>query len=572
MSRIRRIFWLIIPAAVIIVFLILYFGIGEGNDEGDDNGDQERIDAAVTEMMARMSLEEKVGQVIIAYFNGPEFTPELAEEFRELHLGGVILYGVTGNIESLEQVAGLTAQIQQSAVDAGGVPLFITIDQEGGNVVRLTEGVTVFPGNMALGATGSEELAGLSAAVTANELRILGINFNFAPVVDVNNNPDNPVIGVRSFGSDPAEVARLGVAMVGPYRRAGVLATAKHYPGHGDTDVDSHFGLPLIPHDLPRLAEIELLPFREMVAAGIPAVMTAHILVPGLTGGDGLPATLSPRAISYLREEIGFEGLIVSDAMSMAAITEHWELGEASVMAFGAGVDLVLFGPWIGFEEGDRRRVFTALKEAVEDGTISVERLDESVKRILTYKKKYGLVDDPWPRPDSLHELVSPENLDVARNIARESVTLVRDRASVIPLSPDEAVPLLWPAEREDALAPLLEVSPYLQPHLAPLRPSPRKTEELLQSLGDFPLVLAATYNLRDNPAWADLVNALAGETEVAVLAIASPYDLTVVPAAGAYLCTYSDTAVSMQALGEVLNGALVPRGRLPVELPGIGE
>ena len=210
---------LLILAAVLLIFEYFRRSPGENREPG-------RVENEVAEILRNMSLEEKIGQVIVAYFSGPDFSPALAEELRELPLGGVILFSGAGNIESPAQVASLTEQIQRAAIDRGMVPLFIAVDQEGGAVARLTEGVTLFPGNMALGATGSEELARLSAAVTARELRILGINFNFAPVVDVNNNPDNPVIGVRSFGSDPHEVARLGRAMVVPYRHEKVIATA----------------------------------------------------------------------------------------------------------------------------------------------------------------------------------------------------------------------------------------------------------------------------------------------------------------------------------------------------------
>ena len=554
---------LLILAAALLTFEYFRRSAGENREPG-------RVEDEVAEIIRNMSLEEKIGQVIIAYFSGPDFGSAFAEELQELPLGGVILFSAAGNIESPAQVAGLTGQIQRAALDSGMVPLFIAVDQEGGAVARLTEGVTLFPGNMALGATGSEELARLSAAVTARELRILGINFNFAPVVDVNNNPDNPVIGVRSFGSNPQEVARLGRAMVVPYRHEKVIATAKHFPGHGDTDVDSHYGLPLIPHGLSRLRELELFPFQAMVDAGVPAVMLAHILVPGLTGSDELPASLSPQAVRYLRDEMGFDGLVVSDSMSMGAISGRWGLEEAAVMAFQAGVDLILFGPWSGVEPGDSWRIFDALKKAVDEGMITLERLEQSVKRILASKKEYGILDDPLPRRENLSSLASPENLELARRIARESITLVRDGASLIPLSPQETIPLIWPAELERALAPLVEECPFLQPRLLPLGASGAEIEKLLDSLRGSALVLAGTSNLRRYPPWIDLLNTLAEETELVLLALSSPYDLLAVPRAGACLCTYSHTGVSMQALAEVLKGTLAPRGRLPVELPGL--
>lgn len=551
---------IVLIAVIIIGFMVLYYSYYI-NGSNIENGE------SVKDILEGMSLEEKVGQVILAYFSGPEFSSTPARELREFPLGGVILFSDAGNIESPGQVADLTEAIQRAAVDNGVVPLFIAVDQEGGNVARLTEGVTVFPGNMALGATGSEELSRQSAAVIAWELRTLGINFNFAPVVDVNSNAHNPVIGVRSFGSDPHAVARLGRAMVEPYRREKVIATAKHFPGHGNTDVDSHYGLPLIPGDLSRLAELELLPFQEMIDAGIPAVMMAHILAPGLTGSKELPASLSPEAVSYLREEMGFQGLVVSDSLSMGAISERWGLEEAAVEAFRAGVDLILFGPWIGTSPGDGKKIFSALLGALEEGTITTERLDQSVERIIAVKKKYGLLADPWPRRDQLSRLAGPENREVARQIARESITLVRDRLPVIPLPAGEMVPLIWPAELEGSLAPLVEGCPDLQPYLLPFDATAAEIGEMRESLHEYPTVMVGASNLKNYPVWIELIDALTVDKRVALLALSSPYDLLEVSDIDTYLCTYSDSSVSLQALAGVLNGSLAPLGRLPVHL-----
>jgi len=567
----RKIYWGLV--VVFMFFLLITAGCifrsQDKKSQDKENGEGAAEDA-IELMLQEMTIEQKVGQLIMAYFDGPEFGADLAAALRELHLGGVILFSSTGNIENPAQVAALTAYIQNAALASGGIPLFIAADQEGGIVARFREGVTVFPGNMALGAAGSEDLARLTAAVLARELRTMGVNLNFAPVVDVNNNPDNPVIGVRSFGSDPALVSRLGAAMVAPYREAGVLATAKHFPGHGDTAVDSHYGLPQIDHDWARLSSVELPPFQAMVDARVPAVMAGHILMPALTGSAELPTSLSPQAIGYLREEMGFEGLILSDSMSMGAITENWGLEEACVKAIQAGSDMIVFGPWSGVEAGDRGRIFRALKEAVEQGTISLERLDQAVKRILRAKKEYGILDDPLPQADSLSEMAAAEHLEVARRVARESVTLVRDRGDVIPLDPAGTVPLIWPAEQEEALAPLLEECPFIQPQLLPLAASGAETAALFEALRSAPLVLAGSYNLRSYTAWVELINALEEETDVVLLAMASPYDILAVPGTTACLATYSDCRASVQALARILRGALEPRGSLPVTIPGL--
>ena len=341
----RSQYWL--KFTVFIVFLFLLFNtIGFAQDNVD-------VDA----ILGRMTLEEKVGQVIFGFFRGPFLTPELEEMIRDYHLGGVILYSISGNIVNPMQVAMLVNAIQYCAEKSQQLPLMISIDQEGGLVERLTEGVTVFPGNMALGATRSIELAKKTAEITARELRILRITMNYAPVMDVNSNPDNPIIGIRSFGSDPEIVSKLGSVMVEPYKREKVLCTAKHFPGHGNVDIDSHIGLPIIKRSHDDLEEVELVPFKSIVQKGIPAVMTAHIVVPALSGSDELPATLSPKALSYLRDDWKFNGLILTDSMGMGAIDQRWGIEEASILAFQAGADVLLFGADKGHEPEEQKAV-----------------------------------------------------------------------------------------------------------------------------------------------------------------------------------------------------------------------
>ncbi len=526
-------------------------------------GTSERVEA----LLQQMSLEEKVGQVMLGCFNGPELSQELAQRLTDIHLGGVILYSITGNIENVGQVANLVEDIQQHAVKSGGIPLFVGIDQEGGRVCRITEGVTVFPGNMALGATGNTELARQSASVMAKELRIMGINMNFAPVVDVNNNPNNPVIGVRSFGSSPEDVARLGTAMVDAYQEQGVLASAKHFPGHGDTDIDSHVALPIIPHDIKRLQSVELPPFKAMVEVGVPAVMTAHVLAPAITQSDELPATLSPEALKYLRQDMGFDGLIVSDSLGMGAITQKWGLEEAALQCFLAGADILLFGADEMNGPRTQEQVYQTLLKAAQSGQISSERLDQSVRRILNAKLKYGILDDPLPRQDKMDELAAPENLAVAEQVARESITLVRDIKHVLPFSGRQTVPIIWPQEVEETLAPLLEKCPCLKPYLVPLEPTETELQQLTAEFRDYPTLVVGTYNLYRNTEWAKLVQSL-GQERVLALAMGSPYDLMQIPQVSGYVAAYSDKPVTVRALGKLLRGDLSPQGHLPVELP----
>jgi len=538
----------------------------------------------VEDLLVSMTVEEKVGQMMIGFFRGNSLSPELARRLETVRLGGVILYSVSGNVESTSQVAGLVRGIQTCAKSAGVLPLFVAIDQEGGLISRLTSGVTVFPGNMALGATGETSLAATQARLQARELRILGITWNYAPVTDVNSNPANPIIGIRSFGSDPGLVADMGTAMIVPYAGECVLCTAKHFPGHGDTDTDSHLGLPVLRKDREALEKVELAPFRAMIGQGVPAIMTAHVEVPALEpDGAARPATLSSAILQdLLRQEMGFEGLLVTDSMGMGAIDQHWGMEEASVLAVLAGADMLIFGADKGHEPEEQDGVFAFLVEAVRSGRIPESRIDGAVARILRAKEALGILDDPWPREGDLDRLAAPESLAVAEEIAERSVTLVRNpnrrgsggcavsggaKASVLPLA-GEKIPLVWPKEYESALAPLLLECPGFVPMLLPLDPASEDMEEACAALEERETVFAGSYDLHRNAGWKALLRRL-GEERLVLLSVRSPYDLLHVEDVCGYLVTYGDRPASMKALGRILSGVSSPKGHLPVELPG---
>lgn len=542
------------------VSLLLLQGCNYPDDKNSTANEQ------VETLLRDMSTEEKVGQLMIGFFQGPTLSPELQSRIKSIHLGGVILYSVTGNITGVNQVAGLVDDIQKSAINTGEIPLFISIDQEGGRVARLTDGVTVFPGNMALGAVGSEALSRESAAVTARELRILGITMNFAPVVDVNSNPKNPIIGVRSFGSSPAEVARLGRAMIAPYEREGVICTAKHFPGHGDTDVDSHLGLPVINSDLAHLRDVETPPFISMIEGGVPAIMTAHVLVPAID--KELPATLSPTILGLLRKS-GFNGLIITDSLTMGAVVKEWGVKEAAIRALIAGADILLFGADTGHKPDEQEQVFNALVEAVRSGRISQERLNDAVRRVLAAKIKYRIIDNPFPKKSLMNTLASPESIALAKRIAQESITLVRNEKGILPLSGDTAIPIIWPLEYKEAIKPLLQECPFLQQHFISLDSKPSDIDDVIESLKENKTVIVATYDLRKYPAWKNLLQQL-NHKRIAVIAMRDPYDLLLVPSIGTYIATYGDTRASVEALGKLLKGDIPPKGLLPVDLPGL--
>lgn len=342
--------------------------------------------AAIERLLGGMDLRDKLGQMLLGGFDGTKMTTEAMKLISAYRAGGIIYF--SRNVSSPEQLAALTRELQEAASANGVPPLWVSIDQEGGMVARITEGVTLMPGQMAIAAAGSAEDAYRAAYVSGSELRRIGINLNYAPVLDVNNNPLNPVIGVRSFGESPEAAAEFGAAAVRGYQDAGVAATAKHFPGHGDTDVDSHLDLPTVPHDRARMDKVELVPFRRAFAEGVDAVMSAHIYFPALEK-EKLPVTLSPAVLTgLLREELGFEGIITTDCMEMNAIAEHYGVAEASVLAVLAGADQILVS-----HRSDRQgAALAALEAAVHEGRIAEARIDDSVRRLLRMKWKRGIL------------------------------------------------------------------------------------------------------------------------------------------------------------------------------------
>ncbi|MBZ0169390.1 Beta-hexosaminidase A precursor [Candidatus Methylomirabilis lanthanidiphila] len=325
-----------------------------------------------------MTLLEAIGQLFILGFEGNRPSEALKAFVRELAPGGVILFG--RNLGSPEEIAALTHALQA----ASSTPLFIAIDQEGGKVARLQAPFTRWPSAEAVGAAGSTELTAAIAASIARELMAVGINMNMAPVLDVLTNPANPVMAGRSYGSDPHMVARHGIAFFRGLAERGVIAVGKHFPGHGDTTVDSHLALPLVPHDLDRLSTVEFAPFAASISAGIPALMTAHLLIPALD--REWPATLSRRILTdLLRQQMGFEGLVISDDLLMQGIADNTPPGEAAIRLLEAGGDLVL----VCHDEAAQREALRAVAEAVETGRLSEARVRVSGDRIAKAKADY---------------------------------------------------------------------------------------------------------------------------------------------------------------------------------------
>lgn len=346
------------------------------------------LETQIESYINKMTLKEKVGQMLSVGFDGLEPSPAIKDMIQNYHVGSVILF--PRNVKDSMQLVSLINQLK--ALNKNNpLPLIISADQEGGKVNRLPEDATRFPANLILGRRNSVQLAYDVGRVTAVEMRAYGFNLNFAPVLDIFSNPRNTVIGERALGTNPEVVARLGVALMKGLKDGGVIPVIKHFPGHGDTVVDSHVDLPRLDHDMQRLKSFELIPFKRAIEEGADTVMVAHIMFPNITK-EKVPASLSREIITgMLRQELGFEGVVISDDMEMGAIQKNYGIEEAAVRAVLAGTDIVL----ICHTYEKQKQAFEAIIKAVDDGTIPMERIDESVKRIIALKLKYGLNDQP---------------------------------------------------------------------------------------------------------------------------------------------------------------------------------
>jgi beta-N-acetylhexosaminidase len=393
--------------------------------------------AWVDSTLSSLSLRQRVGQMVHVWALG-DYTSSRDSTFLELRRwierDGV--GGVTMSLGTPTEVAAKVNAFQRMA----RVPLLVASDLEPGlgrleggvftHYLLETGGGTVFPTNMAIAATGREQDAYDVGRATALEARAVGIQIDFAPTVDVNNNPSNPVINTRSFGENPARVARLSALFVRGLQDAGVAATAKHFPGHGDTDVDSHVGLPVVPADAARLDSVELVPFRAAIGAGAALVMTAHIALPALRGDSTTPATLSPSIITgLLRDSLNFHGVTVTDALTMEGVGKGYSTEQSAVLAVQAGSDILL-------KPGDPTRALDAVVAAVERGEISRARIDSAVRHLLELKARTGVAFRPIVSIDSIREIVAtPEHRALAASIAQRAITLLRDRDNVVPIA-----------------------------------------------------------------------------------------------------------------------------------------
>jgi beta-N-acetylhexosaminidase len=520
----------------------------------------------VNKILAQMSLEEKVGQLFLVFFNGTTFSENVQRALDDYHVGGVVLF--QSNIISATQTATLVNDMQKRSK----IPLFVAVDQEGGLVSRLPPPAPVYPSQMALAATGDLDNAKRMAEAVSKQLRALGFNMNLAPVLDVNDNPSNPIIGTRAFGSDANTVSRFGAAMIETYKANGILAVAKHFPGHGSASVDSHFRLPAVRKDNSTLEAVELTPFKS-AAKNADAIMTAHIVFPALDEGL-LPATLSSRVLqNMLREKLGFKGVIMSDSMTMAAIDENYGRTKATVMAIKAGVDIIALGADIGISERAYRKNYEALLKAVREDAELQRRVEESVKRVLTLKAKYDLLN--WKPVDVAAAESAMKNdaaWNLARSIARQSVTVVRNVTKLLPLKPNERVLLVAPNKKDrvgfydvTVLSNALRAChAQLDVELIEIAPSRKEIAKIARAAKLYDKVIVAALNARYYAAQAQLVRAI---DQPIFVALRNPYDLSVASDAPTFVTTYGDAPVSLEALAQALCGKIEVKGVLPIEL-----
>ncbi len=356
-----------------------------------------------------LSLDEKAGQILMVHFHGSAANEQSRILIHELHVGGIIYYNWANGLTSFEQVQKLSSSLQDQALQNRiPIPLLIACDQEGGRVQRLKLGFTIFPGNQALGLTQKPDLAERAACAMGKEMMAAGVNMNLAPVVDINSNPKNPVIGTRSYGETPETVITFAERALAGFHKAHLITTLKHFPGHGDVAVDSHTDLPVISKSKEELQKIELRPFKEL-AKSTDAIMTAHLMVPALDPINC--ATLSPKVIGILREEIVFKGVIITDSLVMEGLLKNCtSIDEAAIRSIEAGCDIILLGgkQLVGANKNleltldDVKRIHAAIVQAVKSNRISEDRLNQSVKRVLDLKSRFIVQRTPAPAQNRL--------------------------------------------------------------------------------------------------------------------------------------------------------------------------
>lgn len=541
------------------------------------------------EIMAGMTMEEKVGQMFMLDFRKyqgttvTEINEDITATIRKYTPGGIILFE-ENTVDAL-QTGRLIEDFQWNSPK---IPLFMAVDQEGGIVTRMKYATTM-PGNMALGAAGDERLTYRVAKTIGKELKALGFNLNFAPVIDVNNNPDNPIIGVRSFGDNPELVIRLGLKFIKGLNDAGIISAVKHFPGHGDTGVDSHMDLPTIAHDMERLESVEFKPYYAMIDHQVDMIMTAHIIFPAIEEGPEIPATLSSKCLTgLLRERMGFQGVIITDALEMKAITKRYSQSQAAEMAIMAGADILLM-------PRDIDTTIPYIVDQVRKGIIPPARIEASVKRILALKQKRGILGREKQNPaqglrtNALKIVGSSAGAGLEKKAAGQAVTLVKNINRILPfrLVNSQRVIFFAPSAKglETIESAIRAVIPGISTHTRLITGFNYENQRSLTveqkravKEGDYIILFTRTVTAQDMATQSCFIAAYAQELvayantidkKLAAVAIRNPYDIQFIPEVKAYLAAYSDwDGGGVEAALRTIFGGINPVGKLPVALP----
>ncbi|MCL4515675.1 MAG: glycoside hydrolase family 3 protein [Firmicutes bacterium] len=525
--------------AALVGFSPARFGRAAGTVGAQEAGLAEgATETMIKDLVHQMSLEEKIGQMLM--IEQWRDLDETRKAIVEYHIGGELLDG--SSITDPVQAAAFTNRLQEMAQHTRlRVPLLFSANLETG-LGYILSAATTFPTNMGFGAARSGDLVYAAAQITAEEARAIGIHMSLAPVMDVNNNPKNPVIGVRSFGESPELVSELGVQAIRGLQENGMIATAKHFPGHGDTGVDSHIDLPTVPHNWQRLERVELKPFRAAISAGVKAIMTSHVTFPAIDPMPGLPATLSRRVLTdLLRKKLGFNGIIITDSMVMNAIVKNFGLEEAAVRAVQAGADIVLAA--YSFDEVEK--VSRALVTAVKSGEIPEAQIDASVERILAAKAEVGLFKDPFVAVEKVGSIVgSLEHRQKAKLIAKQAVTLLRDDVGLLPLrlEPTDRLLLISASPDDTFITALRRYRLQASEFKVGRNPDPEQLERALELARTNEVIIVATYATGELPVTQRRLVAEVVKLgrPVVVVSLGTPYDVAWLPEARTVLAAYA--------------------------------
>jgi beta-N-acetylhexosaminidase len=597
MSRRRR--FVAISAASFVAMA----GLGAGTAQAAQSGHKPGKDQNVLRILHKMTLEEKVAQLFVLQVYGTSsdttapadvaanqklYGLDNADQLiAKYHPGGIIYYSVDPpNITSPQQVAHFSNGLQRASMSQRvPIPVTIAADQEQGSVVsRVPAPFTQFPGSQALGAGRTPKDAYTSSKITGQELRAIGINTDYAPDSDVNVNPANPVIGVRSFGSDPALVAKFASEEVDGYQAAGVIPTAKHFPGHGDTATDSHTGVPIINHTKAQWEKLDLPPFKADIAHGVDSIMTAHIIVPALDP-SGDPATLSkPILTGILRDQLHYNGVVVTDALGMQGVRDKYGDDRVPVLALKAGVDELLKPPTDNTTgKGLFDLQFNSVLNAVKSGELSESRIDQSVYRILALKLKRGLFKHPYVDESKVASVVgTPAQVATEQQITDRTTTLVKNALLPLPKDGRKVLVTGWGVATTQTVADdIHKRGPATTVFQTGASPAQAQIDQAVAKAKDNDLTVVltnaawnnATGSGHNGPGQMNLVKALVATGKpVVVASVRDAYDIGYFPEATTYLVTYGYTPASLESLTKVLFGEIDPSGKLPVMIPVAGH